>query len=155
MLVTPSVAAPPSRPVPCSMGGRVLYAGIGCRRGCPASELAELLLQVLDAQGLALTALAGLASIDGKQGEAGLRQLARQLGLPLAFFSAAQLAPFEDQLSQRSRTAWQHSGCWGVAESAALAMAASMRPGPVRLQVARQASSRATLALACSTALDG
>ena len=137
------------------MNDRFLYAGIGCRRGCPASELAELLMDVLDAQGLGLTALAGLASIDGKQDEAGLRGLAEQLGLPLAFFSVARLAPFEGQLSQRSRMAWEHSGCWGVAESAALAMAASMRPGPVRLQAARHASSRATLALACSTALDG
>lgn len=137
------------------MSGAGLYAGMGCRRGCPASDLAELLLRVLDAHGLHLSALKGLASIDGKADETGLRQLAEQLGLPLVVFSAAQLAPFEGQLSQRSRTAWQHSGCWGVAESAALAMAAAAGTGSAHLHVTRQASAQATLALARSAGLDG
>ncbi len=131
-----------------------LYAGMGCRRGCPASRLAELLLQVLDAQGLPLAAVKGLASIDGKSEETGLRQLADGLGLPLVFFSAAQLSPFQAQLSHRSSTAWQHSGCWGVAESAALALAAR-HGGPPRLQVPRQLNGQATLALACSRGFDG
>ncbi|CAG8863268.1 Cobalt-precorrin-5A hydrolase [Pseudomonas fluorescens] len=132
-----------------------LYAGIGCRRGCPASELAVLLQQVLATQALPFSAVKGLASIDGKSDEPGMHQLAAQLGLPLMFFSAVELAPFEAQLSHRSPTAWQHTGCWGVAESAALAMAATTHPGPVHLHVTRQASSQATLALACSAVLEG
>ncbi|HKS13154.1 MAG TPA: cobalamin biosynthesis protein [Pseudomonas sp.] len=138
-----------------TLGETGLYAGLGCRRGCPASELAELLRRVLASEGLDLRALKGLASIDGKADEPGLRQLAGQLGLPLVFFSAAQLAPFEGQLSQRSLIAWRHSGCWGVAESAALAMAAAAHHGPVRLHLTRQASGQATLALACGAVLDG
>ncbi|MHC6225471.1 cobalamin biosynthesis protein [Pseudomonas sp. X10] len=131
-----------------------LYAGIGCRRGCPASELGDLLHQALDTHGLPLAALKGLASIDLKSDEVGLRQLADELGLPLVFFSAAQLAHFEARLSHRSTTAWRHSGCWGVAESAALAMA-TRHEGHAILQVPRRVQGQATLALACGTGFDG
>ncbi|PTV62087.1 MULTISPECIES: cobalamin biosynthesis protein [Pseudomonas] len=124
------------------------YAGFGCRRGCPADALQRLLRQALDNQGLALADLRGIASISLKADEPGLQQLAKRLGLPLVLYHGAQLQPYEPLLSHRSAAAHQHSGCWGVAESAALALA-SQRQGSARLLLTRQVLGPATLALAC------
>ncbi len=121
-----------------------LFAGIGCQRGCPATVLAALLEATLLAHGLARSDLAGVASIDLKADEPGLRQLATELGVPLVFFSAAQLAPFEAQLTHRSSLAFARTGCHGVAESAALALAGV----DSRLRVPRQKNVQSTLALA-------
>lgn len=124
------------------------YAGIGCRRGCPADTLETLLRQALDNQGLALADLHGIASIGLKADEAGLQQLAERLDVPLVLYDTAQLQPYEHQLSHRSAAAHAHSGCWGVAESAALALA-SQRLGTASLLLTRQVLGPATLALAC------
>ena len=127
----------------------VLYAGFGCRRGCPVDVLETLLQAVLEHHGLKITALRGLASIAGKADEPGLQQLAARHALPLVVFAAGQLQRFEPQLSHRSAVAFAHSGCWGVAESTALALASLNHPS-VTLKVARQVHGPATLALACA-----
>ncbi|MDI9780906.1 cobalamin biosynthesis protein [Pseudomonas putida] len=126
-----------------------LYAGFGCRRGCPVDLLEALLQAVLEHHGLNITALRGLASIAGKADEPGLQQLAARHALPLVVFAAGQLQRFEPQLSHRSAVAFAHSGCWGVAESTALALASLNHPS-VTLKVARQVHGPATLALACA-----
>ncbi|WP_317663815.1 cobalamin biosynthesis protein [Pseudomonas sp. KU43P] len=125
-----------------------LYAGFGCRRGCPVDTLDALLRQSLAAHGLTLDAVQGIATISLKADEPGLVQLALRHGLPLATFDASQLQAFEPCLSHRSATAYAHSGCWGVAESTALALA-SRTHGTARLKVTRHASGTATVALAC------
>ncbi|MGO0628788.1 cobalamin biosynthesis protein [Pseudomonas sp. SAR267] len=127
----------------------VLYAGFGCRRGCPLDVLEALLQAVLEHHGLNITALRGFASIAGKADEPGLQQLAARHALPLVVFAAEQLQRFEPQLSHRSAVAFAHSGCWGVAESSALALASLSHPS-VTLKVARQVRGPATLALACA-----
>lgn len=124
------------------------YAGFGCRRGCPADTLETLLRQALANQGLALADLQGIASISLKADEPGLQQLAERLGLPLVLYDTAQLQPYEPRLSHRSAAAHAHCGCWGVAESAALALACQ-RVGTARLLLKRQILGPATLALAC------
>ena len=126
--------------------GSPLWLGLGCRRGCPASELLALLAEGLHGNGLQAVHLAGLASLDNKRDEPGLLALARQLSLPLVFFSAQDVLRFEPQLSQRSARAFAQTGCHGVAESCALALAAEH--GPARLVVTRLQSPQATLALA-------
>ncbi|MFJ4348458.1 cobalamin biosynthesis protein [Pseudomonas sp. NPDC089401] len=126
-----------------------LYAGFGCRRGCSVDELASLLQQSLACQGLPLAAVQGVASISLKADEPGLRLLAERLGVPLVLFDAALLQVFEPHLSHRSATAFAHCGCWGVAESCALALSERLQ-GSARLAVPRRATSRATLALACA-----
>ena len=123
------------------------YAGFGCRRGCPADTLHTLLRQALDSRGLASADLQGIASIALKADEPGLRQLAERLDVPLVLYDVALLQPYEAQLSHRSAVAHAHSGCWGVAESAALALA-SQRLGTARLLLTRQVLGPATLALA-------
>ncbi|ANY87288.1 MULTISPECIES: cobalamin biosynthesis protein [Pseudomonas] len=125
----------------------VFYAGFGCRKGCPVDALEQLLRKTLATHGLSVDQLGGLASIDLKMDEPGLRTLADRLGVPLMMFSATHLHPFEPQLSHRSTVAYAHSGCWGVAESAALALAARAQ-GASRLLVTRQVLGQATLALA-------
>ena len=124
------------------------YAGFGCRRGCPADALENVLCQALDNLGLALADLRGIASISLKADEPGLQQLAERLGLPLVLYHSEQLQAYEPLLSHRSATAHAHTGCWGVAESAALALA-SQQPSTPRLLLTRRVLGPATLALAC------
>ncbi|MNN53245.1 cobalamin biosynthesis protein CbiG [compost metagenome] len=90
----------------------------------------------------------GIASITSKADEPGLQQLAERHNLPLLVFDASQLQAYEPQLSHRSAVAFAHSSCWGVAESAALALAHHER-GNAALVVTRQTLGAATLALAC------
>ena len=127
----------------------MLVAGLGCQRGCSAQGLLELIEQTLHRNQLQLQDLSALASIDLKSDEPGLLELARQLGLPLTLFSTSQLAPFEAQLTHRSVMAFQHTGCHGVAESAALALASDF--GPATLLIPRVNSQHATFALASAT----
>jgi len=132
--------------------GPTLVIGVGCQRGCSAGELLELIEHSLHGTNLCLSDVSALASIDLKAREPGLLQLAAQLDLPLKCFSATQLAVYETQLSHRSPVAFQHSGCYGVAESAALALATES--GPAQLRITRQKSARATFALAISLSFD-
>ena len=125
-----------------------LVVGLGCQRGCPASTMRALLDQALQAHRIELQAIKALASIDIKCDEPGLRELASQLGLPLICFSSAELAGYQAQLSHRSQIAFERTGCYGVAESAALALAEQLARAPAKLLVSRQKYAQATLALA-------
>ncbi|MFS0827083.1 cobalamin biosynthesis protein [Pseudomonas phoenicis] len=124
-----------------------LYAGIGCRKGCDTRQLSALLSRTLERHGLPLSAIRALASIAGKAREPGLLALAEQLGVPLLVFDVASLDGLQPLLSHRSAIAFSHTGCWGVAESTALAAARRME-GRCALRVTRQVSGPATLALA-------
>ncbi|MGV6395334.1 cobalamin biosynthesis protein [Pseudomonas caspiana] len=132
--------------------GPTLVVGLGCQRDCSAGQLLELIEHSLHGTDFCLADVSALASIDLKAHEPGLLQLAAQLDRPLKCFSATQLAIYETQLSHRSPVAFQHSGCYGVAESAALALASES--GPAQLRITRQKSARATFALAISPSFD-
>jgi len=125
----------------------VFYAGFGCRKGCPADTLEQLLRTTLATHNLPASQLRGIASIDLKADEPGLRTLAMRLSISLVLYPAAHLQAFEALLSHRSPVAFEHSGCWGVAESAALALAHQAH-GASHLLVTRQVFGQATLALA-------
>lgn len=129
--------------------GPILVIGLGCRQGCSAVHLIALIKQSLDKAGLALSAISALASIETKQHEPGLLHAAAQLNLRLEVFSAEQLAPYASRLSHHSTVAFEHTGCFGVAESAALARAEQLGDGPACVLITRQKSSAATFALAC------
>ena len=122
--------------------------GLGCQRGCSALELRQLMEDGLREGQLELKDVAGLASIDGKSAEAGLLELGHGLGLTIGFFSARELAAHEAQLSHRSDIAFERTGCYGVAESAALAMATRLTGSPATLVIPRRKSPHATFALA-------
>jgi cobalt-precorrin 5A hydrolase len=122
--------------------------GLGCQRGCPASTLRALLDQVLQAHRIELAAVKALASIDLKRDEPGLQELAAQLALPLLYFSSEELASYQQRLSHHSQIAYERTGCYGVAESAALAE--QLIQAPAKLLISRQKYAQATLALAGS-----
>ena len=125
-----------------------LVVGLGCQRGCPVSTLRALLDQALQAHKIELHQIKALASIDLKREEPGLIELAEQLALPLQYFSCEQLAVYQPQLSHRSDIAFERTGCYGVAESAALALAEHLAQSPAKLLISRQKYAQATLALA-------
>ncbi|WP_415769581.1 cobalamin biosynthesis protein [Pseudomonas sp. LB3P38] len=125
-----------------------LVVGLGCQRGCPVSTLRALLDQALQAHKIELHQVKALASIDLKREEPGLIELAEQLALPLQYFSCEQLAVYQPQLSHRSDIAFERTGCYGVAESAALALAEHLAQAPAKLLISRQKYAQATLALA-------
>jgi len=125
-----------------------LVVGLGCQRGCPASTLRALLDQALQAHQIELRSITALASIDLKRDEPGLIELAAQLGLKVMYFTSDELAGYQPQLSHRSDIAFERTGCYGVAESAALALAEQLAQAPAKLLISRQKYAQATLALA-------
>ncbi|WP_460148965.1 cobalamin biosynthesis protein [Pseudomonas sp. S3_E10] len=124
--------------------------GLGCQRGCDAATLLGLFDAALAEGGVERHRVMALASIDRKQNEPGLLALARWLDLPLRCFSAGQLAVYEARLSHKSAVAFAHTGCYGIAESAALALAEQLCGGPARLLITRRKTAQATFALACA-----
>ncbi|MET0609810.1 MAG: cobalamin biosynthesis protein [Pseudomonas caspiana] len=124
----------------------ILVAGLGCQRGCSAAALLELIERSLESHDLRREDISALASIDLKSQEPSLLELATELDLPLSFFRPEQLTAYESQLSHRSEIAFEHTGCYGIAESAALALAS--QSGVAELLITRKKSSQATFALA-------
>lgn len=127
-----------------------LVAGFGCRQGCPQAQLSALLHQGLQRLGAQPQQVQGLATFERRMYEPGLLALAQALGLPLVGYGATALAPFEAQLSHHSTLSWRHTGCYGVAESAALAHCRELQGGEPWLVVTRLHNAHATLALASS-----
>ena len=127
-----------------------LVVGLGCQRGCEVHTLLGLLDSALAEGGIERQRITALASIDRKSDEPGLLALAAQLNLPLHCFSAAQLAAYADRLSHKSAVVFAHAGCYGIAESAALAVAEHLGGRPARLLITRKKTAQATFALACA-----
>jgi cobalt-precorrin 5A hydrolase/precorrin-3B C17-methyltransferase len=94
--------------------------------------------------GLAAAAVAAVVSVDLKVDEPAIHALAGSLGVPARFFSAAQLLDETSRLTVRSEAAYRATGCWGVAEGAALTAVGSAGA----LVVARRQSRHATCAIA-------
>jgi cobalt-precorrin 5A hydrolase/precorrin-3B C17-methyltransferase len=130
----------------------VLALGIGCERGVAAGEVAALVQDTLAEAGLAAGAVAAIVSVALKADEQAIHELADALGVPARFFPAARLLAETDRLTIRSEAAFRATGCWGVAEGAALAAA-----GPDgALIVPRRQSRRATCAIArAAVPIDG
>ena len=128
----------------------LLVAGLGCNRGCPLEVLLTLVDDTLAGHGLQRSDLQALASITLKQDEPGLQNLAAQLGLPIAFYPASVLHDYRDRLSHKSDIVFRATGCYGVAEAAALAHAERLVDHHYRaeLLIAKQKNTDATLAIA-------
>jgi len=122
----------------------VLALGIGCERGCSAQEIAELARSALAEAGLAAGAVAAVVSVELKLAEPAIHSVAAEFGVPARFFPASRLLVETPRLSERSPAAFRATGCWGVAEGAALAAT-----GPDGVLVApKRKSRRATCAIA-------
>lgn len=123
-------------------------AGVGCGRNCPLVDLRSLLDNALARVGVSPEDLTALATIEQKQNEPALRQLAADLGLELRVWRAEELRRFEHRLTTLSERAFELFGCYGVAESAALATAEAEDIHPAELALGRTDNGRATVALA-------
>ena len=128
----------------------ILVVGLGCQRGCDVRTLLGLFDTALAEGGVGRERITALASIDRKQYEPGLLALAESLNLPLQCFSTEQLTVYEERLSHKSDVAFSHTGCYGIAESAALALAEQLSGAPARLLITRKKTAQATFALACA-----
>jgi len=124
-----------------------VVAGLGCRSGCSVEDLSVLLVQSLQAHGLTVDNLAGLASIAHKRDEPGLLALAKRLGLQLSCFSAAELLPYQHGV-QGSPLTLAATGSPAVAEPCALALAEHLGGQPARLLGEKTRNASATCALA-------
>jgi cobalt-precorrin 5A hydrolase/precorrin-3B C17-methyltransferase len=122
----------------------VLALGIGCERGCAAEEIAALAQDTLAETGLAAAAVAAIVSVDLKVDEPAIHTLAASFGVPARFFPASRLLDETPRLTIRSEAAFRATGCWGVAEGAALAAVGA----PGSLALPRRQSRHATCAIA-------
>ncbi|MFA6022385.1 MAG: precorrin-3B C(17)-methyltransferase, partial [Rhodospirillales bacterium] len=122
----------------------VLALGVGCERGCDPAELIGLVKDTLEAEALAPGSIACVASVDLKSDEKAVLELARSLGVPARFFTAARLNQETPRLQNPSAIVLKEIGCPGVAEGAALAAVGAEGV----LVVPKTKSKRATLAIA-------
>ncbi len=125
-------------------------AGLGSDRGCPLEILESVFLSVLKQGRLTPEKLSGLASIDLKQDEQAMLQLANKYQLPIHFYPAKQLRLVEEKLSQKSDIVFREVGCYGVAEAAALIDASRQGQADSELYINKQKNRRATCAIALS-----
>lgn len=122
----------------------VLAVGVGCERGASSDELRTLVTETLAAGGLAPEAVAAVGSIDLKMDEPAVHAAARALDAPIRFFDAASLETEAPRLQSPSEIVFRETGCHGVAEGAALALAGT----DATLVVPKRKSERATCAVA-------
>lgn len=127
----------------------VIIAGVGCKRGASAEAIIEAIGQACLTAGVDPLAVCGLASIDIKADEAGLRAAAASLGATLKFYPANQLAALDRPGSDFVAGA---TGTPAVAEPAALLgagegamlLAAKTACGPVTVALALRPVASAT-----------
>lgn len=110
----------PPAPVRLRLYARRLHVGMGWRKGVPAELLLRGLLAALEDAGLARNALSALATADIKKDDPAIRAVADELGLPLLFFSAEELAEVPvPHPSPKASEVLGHEGI-SVSEGAAL-----------------------------------
>lgn len=92
--------------------------GLGCDRNTPAATIAQAIGEALAAANAAHADVAGVASIDLKADEVGLREVAVQHGWTIRFYPAAELAAVD--VPNPSETVRKFTGTPSVSEAAAL-----------------------------------
>ena len=124
----------------------MIVAGIGCRRGAAAHDVEAALRAALAQAGLAANALDAIATMDGKDREAGITSVAKKFGVRLVSLPQSDLKAASDRAATHSQRVLALAGVPSVAETAALAAA-----GPAaRLVATRHIVGGATCALAAS-----
>lgn len=126
------------------MTGRLLIAGIGCRRHVSAGDIVALVRQALADLPAEAGALAALAAPRFKADEPALGQAAAALGVALTLVDDADMAEAQARCVTRSDCAERTTGLASIAEGAALAAAG---PG-AELALPRIANGVVTCALA-------
>jgi len=96
-----------------------LVAGMGCNRDTSMKEMKDVLFKTLEKFSLARQSLKYIASIDIKNDEIGLIELAKELDLPIRFFTREELNQVED-IKTPSDMVKKHIGVKSVCEAAAI-----------------------------------
>ncbi len=122
--------------------------GMGCERGTPLSTLESLVETGLHLHQLTFAEINAIASIELKSDEDGLLALANKHQWPIHFYSTPTLRTYDAQLTQRSDIVYRETGCYGVAEAAALAGAEAKTGTKAELILAKIKNKQATLAIA-------
>jgi cobalt-precorrin 5A hydrolase len=97
---------------------RVLWVGIGCKRGTPKEFIETAIQQVCHSYDLTESAIAGIATIDTKANETGIIELCQHRNWALKTFPANILNSVE--VPNPSNIVGQKVGTYSVAEAAAL-----------------------------------
>jgi cobalt-precorrin 5A hydrolase len=121
---------------------KTLWCGMGCDFGTDLAELQGLVEATFAEAGLSPKCIAGLASIDIKEKEEALHQLAAALGVGIKFFSRDELNEKKTK-SMPNPLVMKYTGAVGVSEPSAMLAA-----GTGDLVVLKHKSQRATLAVA-------
>jgi len=95
-----------------------LVLGLGCDRGTPLSTIETVITQALASANLSLEQVVQLASIDKKQDEVALLQLAEKYALPMQFYPAEKLASIP--VPSPSAVVMKYVGTPSVSEAAAI-----------------------------------
>jgi len=123
--------------------GSSIAIGIGCRRGCPAKTISDLVETALKTASCAREG-ARLFTHAAKAGESGILEAANALGLPLVFLAEDVLRQTAGRAATRSQAVLARFDLPSVAETAALAGA-----GPAStLLLARVSAGGASCAIA-------
>ena len=124
----------------------MIVAGVGCRRGAPASDIEAAIRAALSRATLAADALRRHCDHAAKNAEIGIQTAAKKFGVSVVLVSDADLQAAEPRTQTRSERVRALTGVSSVAEAAALAAA-----GPsARLIGSRLVIGAATCALAAS-----
>ncbi|MEO0496239.1 MAG: precorrin-3B C(17)-methyltransferase [Pseudomonadota bacterium] len=118
--------------------------GMGCERGCPVEDAANIAKRALRQSGIAPGSLAALVTLDLKADEPALHAVAADLGVPMRVLPVDLLEAQTPRLANPSDVVFAEVGCHGVAEAAV--MAATGERG--ELVVPKIKNAKATAAIA-------
>jgi cobalt-precorrin 5A hydrolase len=122
----------------------MIAAGIGCKRGAPASDIEGAIRAALACAQIDAGALGIIATIEAKRAEVGIRAVAEKFGVSIVVVPQREFAAANGRVETHSERVSALAGVGSVAEAAALAAA-----GPAsKLIVPRIVVGTATCALA-------
>jgi cobalt-precorrin 5A hydrolase len=144
LLVTEREVAPPPGPY-LFLRPRRYVVGVGCRRGTGVAEIQQAITTVMSQAGLPLLGVRELATVELKKDEAGLKEAAAELGVPVRFLPLAELKRVQATLMpgavSESKRVKEKIGVGNVCELAALTA------GAERLVVRKTIFPRVTVAV--------
>lgn len=123
----------------------MLYLGVGCNRGTSMEDIEISFKELCHKHHISPRAFKGLASIDVKQDEEGIRNFAVKFNLKESFFTRDELNSVENV--SFSEAVMKAVGAKGVAEPAAL-LAAGFENAQTRLIISKMKWRDVTLAVA-------
>ncbi len=97
---------------------KILYLGIGCRRGVKSKVIIELIEEVFEKHGLYTDAIAGISSIELKSDETGILEAAEHFNVQPRFYSTEEIQTVEGEF-KGSEFVRKITGVGAVAEPSA------------------------------------